>query len=128
MSTTLIPPPVPTVGAGAPALPSSGTGRTLDRAIATASDAVLGLSLADPCWTVVGPLLTEVVDAARRCAGLTGSSIGPHDEASPAMRLRDLGRVVLTTIRSADHLATTPELEQGLRSLHAAVGRGRSGA
>lgn len=129
MSTTLIPPAAPTVVA-APTVPpaSARAKRTLAHAITAASDAVLGLSLADPRWAVVGPLLTDVVDAVRRGAGLTGSSIGPHDDVSPALRLRDLGQVAVTTIRSADHTVTTPEVEQGVRSLLAAVGRGPSGA
>lgn len=129
MSVTLSPAPAPTVVAAPPVPPAApGTGRTLGAAIAAASDAVLGLSLDDPHWALVGPLLTEFVDAARRCAGTTGSSIGPEDRVAPALRLRDLGTLARSTIRSADQLMATPEVEKGVRSLQVAVGRGPSGA
>lgn len=97
--------------------------RTLESAVAAASDAVARVSLDDPLWDTLGPLLTAFVDGARRAAGRPGSPIGPDETVAPALRLRDLGRLAQTSAAaSAPTAVTAPaEVEERLRSLQVAT-------
>lgn len=122
MPTALSTPPAPTTRVEAPSRAAAPVvGRTLGSAIATASDAVIGLPLHDPRWTTVGPVLTAFVDAAWRCGGEAGSPVGAHEEVPPVLRLRDLGRLAQRTVASRGHAMATAEVDHHLRSLQVAV-------
>lgn len=129
MSVTLSAPPTP-AAVTTPASPLAGraTGRTLAAAVARACDEVVHLPPGDTRWAVVGPLLTAFVDATRRRAGLSGSPVAVHEQVPPALRLRDLGRLAQATVTSGAVTSSSAEVDDRLRSLQVAVGRGLSGA
>lgn len=97
--------------------PSSGP--TLGAVVAAASDVAAGIPLGDPRWDVLGPLLTDVVRATRRAAGMPASPIGPNEVVPVVLRLRDLGR--LAQRAAANAVFASPEAEAGLRSLQVAA-------
>lgn len=108
----------------APAIPEApASGRTLASAVAAASDVALLVSLHDPRWDTLGPLLTAFVDAARRTAGRAGSPIGAADAVSPVLRLRDLARLAQMTAAGPRGAIPTAETAARLRSLQLAARR-----
>lgn len=113
----------PTITVSSPPSVTLLSGRPLAIVVAAAFDAIAWMSLDDPRWERVGPLLTAFVDAAGRARGLPGSPIRPGESVAPVVRLRDLGRLVQITLDAVDtpKVAAPAEIEDLLWSLRVAA-------